>query len=89
MATKDIGSISVWNLVETKQGLLVYTSCPIWAVTIGIDLRLIKFHPVHDVFAERTMLNSCQSVPTPANLDHLCWRFADYPLSSLRPKEVR
>jgi hypothetical protein len=35
------------------------------------------------------MLNSCQSVPTPANLDHLCWRFADYPLSSLRPKEVR
>lgn len=30
----------------------MYTSCSIWTITISIDLWLIKFHPIYDIFAE-------------------------------------
>jgi hypothetical protein len=34
--------------------LLPYASLSIWPVTIRINLRLVKFDPIHDVFAKFT-----------------------------------
>lgn len=30
----------------------MYAACSIWTVTLGIELWLIKFHPVNNVFSE-------------------------------------